>query len=549
MKFSFLKNWQVLLLVAFIALSIILISPWGSPGIYVKYVDVNSPYYGTLEPGDIIYTINGKDAQPNILTSIEGYTILETSKGTIKNSINFSGLVAEKRSSNIRFGLDVEGGLLSVVTPVDNISDDVLYDIKSILEKRMSSLREASFQIVRYESNKFIQIQIAGGTESDLRKLINTTGVFEAKVPLPVDLKNGAGFLKYGDQSEWIQVSSAGNESISVLGKTLGENDTFSYSNVTFEVLEVNKSSVSIAAVVYRNDGSRKDIAKVYIDPQHSYVQSSGSDYYNWRFDVDVTPEASQVFYNTIRNMNIRYVGSEPYLESKIYLYLDGKEVNNLSIGSSLKNKPVITATVSGSASTKEKALDEKRLLQTVLQSGALPSEIKIVSIQTITPKLGENFLNNTALAFIVAVLVVSLIIFVRYRHLPLSFLVMSTSLSEIVIILGSSVVIGWTIDLAAIAGIIAVVGTGVDQQVMIMDEILIGEMSWSMKSKIKRALFLIFGTAGTVLAAMFPLMILGFGMLRGFALTTSLGVLIAIFVTRPAFTSLVERVMKKELT
>jgi preprotein translocase subunit SecD len=43
----------------------------------------------------------------------------------------------------------------------------------------------------------------------------------------------------------------------------------------------------------------------------------------------------------------------------------------------------------------------------------------------------------------------------------------------------------------------------------------------------------------------MLPLMLLGFGMLRGFAITTSLGVLIAIFVTRPAFTAVVEKIMK----
>jgi preprotein translocase subunit SecD len=166
------------------------------------------------------------------------------------------------------------------------------------------------------------------------------------------------------------------------------------------------------------------------------------------------------------------------------------------------------------------------------------------VNLQTISPKLGENFLNNTVMAFVVAIIVVSLIILVRYRHLSISSLVIVTCLSEIIIILGSSVVIGWTLDLAAIAGIIAVVGTGVDQQIMIVDEILMGEKTWSLKAKIKRAFFLIFGTAGTVLAAMFPLMILGFGMLRGFAMTTSLGVLVAIFITRPAFTMLVEKVI-----
>lgn len=546
MKFSIIKSWQVMILLLFVFGSVIMIAPWGSPGIYVKYVDQESPFFGVIEPGDFIYRINGKEAEPAAIRNLNGYAIIDTSRGIIKKTINETGIIAEKRSSSIRFGLDVEGGILAVVSPVDNVSDEVMYDIRSILEKRMSSLRESSFQIVKYEDKRFIQIQIAGGTESDLKKIINTTGIFEAKVPLPVDMRNGTGILKYGPSEDWLNVKTAGNASIEVMGNVLRENQSFVYKNVTFEVWNVSGNRADIAAMVYRNDGARKDIVKVYIDPQHSFVQSSGYDYYNWRFDVDVSADASQVFYNSIRNMNIKYAGTEPYLESKIYLYLDGKEVNNLSIGATLKNKPVLTATVSGSSPTKEKALEEKRLLQTVLQSGALPSELKIESMQTISPKLGQNFLNYIAIAFIVAILVVSLIIFIRYRHVEISFLVVATCLSEIIIILGSSVVIGWTLDLAAFAGIIAVIGTGVDQQVMIVDEILVGEKSASLKAKIKRAFFLIFGTAGTVLAAMFPLMILGFGMLRGFALTTSLGVLIAIFITRPAFTVIVEKIIKE---
>ena len=546
MNFSILKNWRMLLLIAFLAASIVLISPWGVRGVFVKYVDQESPFFGILEPGDAIYKVNGQDATIANVENMSGYVMLETSRGSIKKTVNESGMVGDMRASNLHFGLDVEGGLLAVVSPVDNVSDDVMNDIKSILEQRMSSLRESNFQVVQYENKKFIQIQIAGGTESDLKKIINTTGIFEAKVPLPVDMKNGSGVLKYGTQDQWLAVYPAGNSSVSVLGHVVGVNSSFVYDNVTFEVWNATETHADIAAVVYKNDGSRKDIVKVYIDPQHSFVQNSGYGYYNWRFDVDVSQQASEVFYNAIRNLNIKYSGTEPYLESKIYLYLDSKEVSNLSIGATLRNKPVITATVSGSAPTKDQAVDEKSFLQTVLQSGALPSELNIDSIQTISPKLGQKFLGYTALAFVVAIIVVSAIVFFRYRHLTISSLVIVTCLSEIVIILGSSVVIGWTLDLAAIAGIIAVIGTGVDQQIMIVDEVLMGEKNWSLKSKIKRAFFIVFGSAGTVLAAMFPLMILGFGMLRGFAMTTALGVIIAIFITRPAFTAMVEKVINK---
>ena len=44
---------------------------------------------------------------------------------------------------------------------------------------------------------------------------------------------------------------------------------------------------------------------------------------------------------------------------------------------------------------------------------------------------------------------------------------------SEVIILLGLASVTGYSLDLAAIAGIIAAVGTGVDDQIVITDEIV----------------------------------------------------------------------------
>ena len=44
-----------------------------------------------------------------------------------------------------------------------------------------------------------------------------------------------------------------------------------------------------------------------------------------------------------------------------------------------------------------------------------------------------------------------------------------------------------------------------------------------------------------TTVVAMAPLLIMGAGMLKGFALTTIAGVSIGVFVTRPAFAKIIE--------
>ena len=452
-------------------------------------------------------------------------------------------IVINPISPRIHFGLDIQGGIWAVVEPEENVSYDTLVDVKEILQQRTSSLREASFQIVRYEDRRFIQIQIAGGTEEDLKKIINTTGIFEGKIPIIVDITNGNGKLKIGEEKEWLVVELE-NDKIKVANKTLGINDSFVYKNINISVVNIGPNKVSFVTTVYRNAGNQKDIVKVYDDPQHSFIRKVGNGY-QWQFDVEVSPEASERFYDVVRNLDVVYEGGRGYLSSKLFLYLDGEPVSNLSIGASLKQKPVTRATVSGGAPTLEEAREEKRFLQLVLRSGALPTRLNIVSIKEISPKLGPDFLNNIGYVAIIALIVVSTIVFLRYRALKLSLLVIFTMLSEIIILLGASVIINWTIDLAALAAILAVVGTGVDQQIMIIDEIRFGERL-SFRAKIKRAFFIIFGAAGTTFAAMLPLMTIGFGLLRGFALTTALGVLIGVFITRPAFAQLVEKVVKE---
>jgi preprotein translocase subunit SecD len=107
-----------------------------------------------------------------------------------------------------------------------------------------------------------------------------------------------------------------------------------------------------------------------------------------------------------------------------------------------------------------------------------------------------------------------------------------------------------WTIDLAAIGGIIAAIGTGMDNQIIIADEALMQtdeKRVYTIKDKIKRAFFIIFSSASTVIAAMFPLMLVGVGLIRGFAITTIVGVLVGILVTRPAYARIIESGIKKD--
>ena len=280
------------------------------------------------------------------------------------------------------------------------------------------------------------------------------------------------------------------------------------------------------------------------------------------------------------------------YLESQILLYLDSELVSDLRISESLGGVVYQSPQITGSRPELEEATEEKLRLQTILRSGAMPTGLETESVDIISPALGTEFFNSTLYAALFAVLAIVVIVFVRYRSFRVAIPMVFITIAEVVIILGMSAIndsmiwfvilvinflliamawwkkhdidiyvwagallipllgmASWTIDLPAIGGIIAAIGTGIDHQIIIADETLAGkkkdEKQYNLKKKIRMAFFIIFGAAATTIAAMFPLMSIGIGFVRGFAITTIVGVLVGILITRPAYARIIEMTTK----
>ena len=179
--------------------------------------------------------------------------------------------------------------------------------------------------------------------------------------------------------------------------------------------------------------------------------------------------------------------------------------------------------------------------LQTVLITGSLPYKLQVVKLDIISPLLGEQFVYLILLAGAAAIILVGIIIFARYRKFKMSLALLFTSFSELLIILGIAALIGWNLDLPSIAGILAVIGTGVDQQIVILDEARTGRET-SIKQRMKRALFVVMTAYLTSLVALLPLYWAGAGLFKGFAFTSIIGITAGVFITRPAFADIVKK-------
>src|SRR3989338_506706 len=93
--------------------------------------------------------------------------------------------------------------------------------------------------------------------------------------------------------------------------------------------------------------------------------------------------------------------------------------------------------------------------MQTILITGSLPYKLEIVKLDTISPLLGQKFTYLIFLTGFVALVAVSIIIFLRYRNFKASIALLFTSFSEVIILLGIAALIKWNLDLPSIVGIL----------------------------------------------------------------------------------------------
>ncbi len=195
-------------------------------------------------------------------------------------------------------------------------------------------------------------------------------------------------------------------------------------------------------------------------------------------------------------------------------------------------------------------AISEIKQLKSVISGGKLPVSALVGSSFLIEPALGRQFLLYSLIAIILAIAIVAFLIILRYKDIRLSIPIIIINVFEILILTAIIGRVG-TLDLAAMAGIISLIGTGVDDQIILTDEVLRGrkqeeDTQFGLREKIGKAFTIIFTTAGVAIVAMLPLLLSGIVEISGFALSAIVGIIIGVTITRPAFGVLIEEMYKK---
>jgi preprotein translocase subunit SecD len=599
-----LKHWKLLLLLVTVTASLLAIGLKPQyAGVQIAYVYADSPAKGQLQQGMIISEVNGKSISSaqewdSLLKEYNGTIRLKVNGAEYRYSVNESGIGIEVNDidkTNLEFGIDIKGGTRIILRPTENASAQTVEQVIGTLQTRANiyGLKEIRFTSVRgIGGDYYVQIEAAGLGREIVDTLLSKQGNFEAKIAKPVYLNDDKGVFDLGKNK--YEVENLGNGTVKVSNMTLAVGDAFALDGVDFEFANVTSAGdLVFLGSAYRGD----DIELVYTDAQHSGTIPANN-YFEFYFGILVSENGAQKFAKITSGIpsQLDLNSGDYYLkDSRILLYLDNQLVSDLRIASSLGGQAYTTPQITGSRPTREEALQEKLSLQTILRSGALPVALETVSVGVISPTLGSGFITSVMLAAGLAALAVVTVIFVRYRKLRLSLPIALIGFSEVIIILGiaanndwfiwgpvlvlNSIIVAmawwkkyeidpiawvgailipllglltWNIDLPVIGGIIATLGIGVDSMIIIADETLSGrgeerKIIFTVRDRIKRAFFIIFGSASTIISAMVPLMAIGIGFVRGFAITTIIGVLVGILVTRPAYAEIAEMGITRE--
>ncbi|MCE0504545.1 protein translocase subunit SecD [Roseivivax sp. GX 12232] len=219
---------------------------------------------------------------------------------------------------------------------------------------------------------------------------------------------------------------------------------------------------------------------------------------------------------------------------------------------------PVIQSHIPGGSGiiTGRFTVEESTQLAVLLRAGALPAGLTFLEERTIGPELGQDSIEAGQVATLVAFALVLAFMFASYGLFGLfANVALIINISLLFAILS---VIGATLTLPGIAGIVLTVGMAVDANVLIFERIreelkTARGPARAIERGYEKALSAIVDANITTIITAIILFAMGSGPVRGFAITLGFGIVTsvftAIYVTRLFVTMWFERTRPKTIT
>lgn len=179
---------------------------------------------------------------------------------------------------------------------------------------------------------------------------------------------------------------------------------------------------------------------------------------------------------------------------------------------------------------TSQSASDLSRLLN----AGALPAKLLIVEERTVSAELGEASIRAGQVASVIGLIGVAMFMWLSYglRFGTIAVLALATNIA---LIAAALTILGATLTLPGIAGIILTIGMAVDANVLIFERIREETHNGrppvnAIETGYRRSLAPILDANITTMIAAITLYFVGSGPVRGFAVTLAIGIVTSVF-------------------
>ena len=499
--------------------------------------------------GDFIIALNSEPSTPEWLNNIGGKPInlgLDLAGGihfllevdterysTERLSSEGASFIDEFRNRNINANYTSNFDEINITF----LNQNDVSKARDYLEQNNFTTSGSKFAIIQNDSN--ISLQYTDNYLSEivdyaveqnlvaLRNRVNELGVSE-----PIVQREGKGRIVV--ELPGVQDSASAKK---IIGKTANlefrlearptdsflRKDKFTFKNSPSrsafleKVIVISGDNVTNAQSSFDENGRPQVNINLDIDGGRA-MQNATKDNIGRRLGVVLVEEKTKTFFDEQDN-----VIQETYLEKSI--------ISNATIQAALGTSFRITG-LTDSYEASELAL--------LLRAGALAAPMKFVEEQTIGPTLGQENINKGVNSVMVGFLLVFLFMLIRYRLFGLSANV--ALISNLVLVTAIMSLVGATLTLPGIAGIVLTVGMAVDANVLIfarISEELKSNMDpqQAIRNGFSKAFSTIIDANITTLLVALILYAIGTGPIKGFAVTLSIGIITsvftAIFVTR----------------
>lgn len=348
---------------------------------------------------------------------------------TILAALGVSALVFDLRPL---LGLDLRGGVSVTLTAPEGTQEEVLEKTVEVLQRRVDSAGVAETEIaVEGSSNVLIQLP---GTEDPQRLL---------------DLIGRTAQLQFRQVQEILPEGAPG-----------------------FEEAEVSESDDPDQEVVLPGpDGTLFRLGEAAMTGESirdasAVIPEVGG---NWQVSVRFDSEGSRTWEQFTGELACLPVG-EP--QRQVAILLDRVVESSPQVSEEIQCNTGISG--GNTVITGDFSEEEARDLAIVLTTGALPVELEQSEVRIVSPTLGRDALRAGLIAGALGLVLVMIYLLVYYRSLGLqtwlTFIVFGGITYGLVLVLGE--LIGFSLTLAGIAGLIVSVGIATDSNIVFFERI-----------------------------------------------------------------------------